>query len=416
MSHKRSKKGDQGDIGIVQLITSIEATCKFVRYISPETFLSLQRTSRLMFEKMEHIKIYESAYRAAGWNLRSEVLRKVGTEAPHEAVDWKKEYMDTFKMRLEIRKKYEELKRNVQYYSEKAINFRDGCPDFEYRNVESRLGLIIPNDLKEFFRVFNGVVNNFKKGRKGKSPYPPLIEVLDLPVRRFELDPEFKEDNFVSLEEGGKKSQEIEKPKTSKNEDEDSDYHDDLQIEDIPYIIVKPKSNFVLLIGEKVQYSICDDEATNLFYDTNVGMGNIKQWLTEEVERIVYDPREYLFEVKLETISSLPTKDAFEELNLLSDEDKKQWRELILQEIERVSNMEVVSTYNQTEDTISIWKDAAELLELETQNFLVEVFQIAGIYSDKRGSEVINELDFHRAAEELSLIFKRKDGKRERTK
>jgi len=217
-------------------------------------------------------------------------------------------------------------------------------------------------------------------------------------------------DNFVDipLTEEGKKSLEIEKPKESnKNDDEDSDYHEGLS--DIPFVKVRPKSNnFVILIGDRVQYSIMDDETTNLFYDTNVGMGNIKEWLKEEIERILFDPREYLFEVKLEAIPSLSVQDAFEELKLISDEDKLRWRELILQEIERVSNMPVVSTYDQTGDTISIWKEAAEILESETQNFLVDVFQIAGTYSDKRGSDVINELDFHRAAEELSLNINEK--------
>jgi len=72
-------------------------------------------------------------------------------------------------------------------------------------------------------------------------------------------------------------------------------------------------------------------------------------------------------------------------------------------------NMQLVSTYDQNVDTISIWKDAAELLETETQNFLIDVFQIAGTYSDKRGSDIINELDFRKAAEELSEKLSEKD-------
>jgi len=166
---------------------------------------------------------------------------------------------------------------------------------------------------------------------------------------------------------------------------------------------------FVLLIGEKIQYSIADEESSNLFYDTDVGMGSIKTWLDEEVKRIEYDPREYLYEVKREKISSLSINDAFEDMNLIYDKDKLLWRELILQEIERVSNMQLVSTYDQNVDTISIWKDAAELLETETQNFLIDVFQIAGTYSDKRGSDIINELDFRKAAEELSEKLSEKD-------
>jgi hypothetical protein len=290
-----------------------------------------------------------------------------------------------------------------------------------------QLGLIIPNDLKELFRVYNGVLNNYKKGRKGRAPYPPLIEILDRPVRRWELDPKFKDniDNFVDMplpeekqKESENKNERLNKSGDGKTDDEDSSYHGgmDEDDDDIPFVPVRPKSNFVLLIGEKIQYSIADEESTSLFYDTNVGMGSIKTWLDEEIKRIEYDPREYLYEVKLEKIQSLSINDALEEMGLISDKDKLLWRELILQEIERVSNMQLVSTYDQSVDTISIWKDAAELLEKETQNFLVDVFQIAGSYSDKRGSDVINELDFRKAAEELSLVVGEKDHEKDQEK
>jgi len=160
----------------------------------------------------------------------------------------------------------------------------------------------------------------------------------------------------------------------------------------------------VILIGDRVQYSLCDEEHMNLFYDTFVGIGNIKQWLDDEIRRIKYDPREYLSEVKIEKIETLPVTDALEELHMMFDTEKQSWRELILQEIERITNLQVVSTYDQSEDSISIWKDAADLIEEETKKYLIEVFQIACSYSDKRGSDIITELDFHKAAGELNSV------------
>jgi len=165
---------------------------------------------------------------------------------------------------------------------------------------------------------------------------------------------------------------------------------------------VKPKSNFVILIGDRVQYSLCDEEDKNLFYDTNVEMKDIQHWLDEEVKRINYDPREYLFEVKIDKRGSLPLTDALEELDTMSDIEARSWRELILQEIERITNKQVGTTYEQSDDSISIGKKAADGLEEATKNYLIEVFQVASSYSDKRGSDIITELDFHKAAEELN--------------
>jgi len=160
----------------------------------------------------------------------------------------------------------------------------------------------------------------------------------------------------------------------------------------------KPEDKFALIIGDKLIYTVADSK---LHFDKSVKIGRITHWLKEEVKRIGYDPREYLFEVKPEVLPTLPVMDAYLELGQLKDQEKISWRDLILQEIERIANKPVKSIYNPSEDMISVWKEAAEALETASQEFLIDVLKLANSYADKRGSDTVTELDLHKAAEEF---------------